>query len=91
MVPRSTSAARPSPGAWTFKYNGSWSAAKEREAGSLDPVEFSSEFDGDDELDVSFDYGDWRLPRFTLSGSNLRRTAIPRHEFAVRQDRARVA
>lgn len=57
-------------GAWTFKYNGSWSAAKEREAGSLDPVEFQREFDGDDELDVSFDYSNWRLPRYTLSGNN---------------------
>ncbi|WP_202626988.1 TonB-dependent receptor [Steroidobacter agaridevorans] len=58
-------------GAWTLKYNGSWSAAKEREAGSLDPVEFQREFDGDDELDVSFDYSDWRLPRYTLSGNNV--------------------
>lgn len=58
-------------GAWTFKYNGSWSTAKEREAGSLDPVEFQREFDGDDELDVTFDYGDWRLPRYTLSGNNV--------------------
>jgi TonB-dependent receptor len=58
-------------GAWTFKYNGSWSAAKEREAGSLDPVEFQREFDGDDELDVSFDYSDRRLPRYTLSGGNV--------------------
>ncbi|WP_217705142.1 TonB-dependent receptor [Peristeroidobacter soli] len=58
-------------GEWTFKYNGSWSAAKEREAGSLDPVEFQRAFDGDDELDVSFNYGDWRLPRYTLSGNNV--------------------
>jgi TonB-dependent receptor len=58
-------------GAWTFKYNGSWSAAKEREAGSLDPVEFQREFDGDDELDVSFDYSDRRLPRYTLSGGTV--------------------
>lgn len=58
-------------GDWTFKYNGSWSAAKEREAGSLDPVEFQREFDGDDELDVTFDYSDRRLPRFTLSGGNI--------------------
>lgn len=58
-------------GAWTFKYNGSWSAAKEREDGSLDPVEFQREFDGDDELDVSFDYSDMALPRYTLSGGNV--------------------
>ena len=58
-------------GAWTFKYDGSWSAAKEREAGSLDPVEFQREFDGDDELDVSFDYSDMTLPRYTLSGGNV--------------------
>jgi TonB-dependent receptor len=58
-------------GAWTFKYNGSYSAAKEREAGSLDPVEFQREFDGDDELDVSFDYSDRQLPRYTLSGGNV--------------------
>ncbi|HEY0682918.1 MAG TPA: TonB-dependent receptor [Steroidobacter sp.] len=58
--------------AWTFKYNGSWSTAKEREAGSLDPVEFQREFEGEDELDVSFDYSNWRLPRFTLGGGNFR-------------------
>jgi len=58
-------------GDWTFKYNGSWSAAKEREAGSLDPVEFQREFDGDDELDVGFDYSDRTLPRYTLSGGNV--------------------
>lgn len=58
-------------GAWTFKYSGSWSAAREREAGSLDPVEFQREFDGDDELDVSFDYSDMRLPRYTLSGGDV--------------------
>jgi TonB-dependent receptor len=69
-------------GAWTFKYNGSWSAAKEREAGSLDPVEFQREFDGDDELDVSFNYSDWRLPRYTLSGNNVAAfSAASEYEF----------
>lgn len=58
-------------GLWTFKYNGSWSAAREREAGSLDPVEFQREFNGEDELDVSFDYSDRVLPRYTLSGNNV--------------------
>lgn len=58
-------------GAWTFKYNGSWSTAKEREAGSLDPVEFQHEFEGEDELDVSFNYSDMRLPRYSLSGGNV--------------------
>ncbi len=57
-------------GAWTFKYNGSWSKAKEREAGSLDPVEFQREFDGDDELDVRFDYSDWRQPMYFVTGNN---------------------
>ncbi|MDY6949052.1 MAG: TonB-dependent receptor [Pseudomonadota bacterium] len=54
--------------AWTFKYNASWSSAKEREAGSLDPVEFQREFTGDGELGVTFDYSDRVLPRYTLSG-----------------------
>jgi hypothetical protein len=39
--------------------------------GSLDPVEFQREFDGADELDVSFDYSDRKLPRYTLSGGNV--------------------
>ncbi|MBL8271778.1 TonB-dependent receptor [Steroidobacter sp.] len=56
-------------GAWTFKYNGSWSTAKEREAGSLDPVEFQREFEGEG-LDVSFDYSNWLLPRYSLSGAS---------------------
>jgi TonB-dependent receptor len=57
-------------GAWTFKYNGSWSTAKEREAGSLDPVEFQREFDGNDELDVRFDYSEWRQPMYFVTGNN---------------------
>lgn len=57
-------------GAWTFNYDASWSAAKEREAGSLDPVEFQREFDGDDELDVTFDYFDMKLPYYAVFGSN---------------------
>lgn len=58
-------------GTWTFKYNGSWSAAKEREAGSLDPVEFQREFADEGELGVTFNYSDWLLPRYTLSGDNV--------------------
>lgn len=58
-------------GAWTFKYNGSWSAAKEREAGSLDPVEFQKEFADEGELDVIFDYSNRLLPRYSLIGSNV--------------------
>lgn len=57
-------------GAWTFKYNGAWSTAKEREAGSLDPVEFQREFAEQGELGVIFDYSNWVLPRYTLSGAN---------------------
>lgn len=58
-------------GAWTFKYNGSWSKAKEREAGSLDPVEFQHEFADAGELDVLFDYSNRDLPRYSLIGSNV--------------------
>jgi TonB-dependent receptor len=65
-------------GAWTFKYNGSWSTAKEREAGSLDPVEFQREFSEPGELGVRFDYRNWVLPRYTLSGAGVTATRDPR-------------
>lgn len=68
-------------GVWTFKYNASWSAAQEREAGSLDPVKFQREFADDGELGMTFDYSDWRLPRYSLSGNNIPATRDP-GEFA---------
>jgi TonB-dependent receptor len=54
-------------GAWTFDYSASWSKAREKENGSLDPVEFTRDFDGEGELGVVFDYSDTRLPRYTIT------------------------
>lgn len=53
-------------GAWTFEYNAAWSKARERENGSLDPVEFQREFTQDD-LDVSFDYSEMALPTYRIT------------------------
>jgi len=57
-------------GPWTFKYSGAWSKARELERGSLDPVEFSREFDGAGELGVTFDYGNLILPAYAVAPAN---------------------
>jgi TonB-dependent receptor len=54
-------------GAWTFGYSASWSKAREKEAGSLDPVEFAHGFEDAGELDVSFDYSQMQRPRYRIT------------------------
>jgi TonB-dependent receptor len=45
-------------GPWTFDYSASWSKAREKENGSLDPTIFRRDFEDPGELGVSFDYRD---------------------------------
>ena len=54
-------------GPWTFDYSASWSKAREKESGSIDPVEFTRDFDGAGELGVTFDYSDMTKPGYAIT------------------------
>lgn len=54
-------------GAWTYGYSAAWSKAREKESGSLDPVEFQREFADPGELSVVFDYGNLTRPTYSIS------------------------
>jgi len=53
-------------GAWTFNYEVSWSKAREKEAGSVDPSAFEAKFDEDGAFAVTFDYSDYARPTFEV-------------------------
>lgn len=59
-------------GPWTLRYNAAWSKAREREAGSLDPVEFQREFEGPDAFEITFDYSEMVLPRYAVNADPQR-------------------
>ncbi len=52
---------------WLAEYAISYAKSTERENGSLDPVSFERDFDGDG-LIVGFDYSNPRIPRYSVSG-----------------------
>ncbi|AKH43995.1 TonB-dependent receptor [Altererythrobacter atlanticus] len=53
---------------WTAEYSASWAKSSEKEDGSLDPIQFERDFEGDG-LDVIVDYSDARRPLYSVSGS----------------------
>lgn len=55
-------------GGWFARYSGSYAKSTERENGSIDPIQFERDFDGDG-LITTFDYSNWRLPLYSVSGS----------------------
>lgn len=57
-------------GPWTFKYSAAWSRAEEIENGSIDPVVFRRDFEAveGDDLTVDFDYSDYKIPLYAISG-----------------------
>lgn len=57
-------------GPWTFRYEGSLAKSSERENGSIDPIAFEREFDGDDPLGVDFDWSDYRKPAYAITHGN---------------------
>ncbi|MED5205904.1 MAG: TonB-dependent receptor plug domain-containing protein, partial [Pseudomonadota bacterium] len=58
-------------GTWFANYSLSWAKSSEREDGSLDPIAFERDFDGDG-LNIGFDYSDPRIPLFSVnSGAAL--------------------
>jgi TonB-dependent receptor len=52
-------------GGWHAEYSAAWAKSSEYENGSLDPVQFEHEFEGDG-LVVGFDYGDPRIPVYSV-------------------------
>ncbi|MBW6530711.1 TonB-dependent receptor [Sphingomonas sp. RRHST34] len=59
-------------GPWRLRYSAAWSRASELESGSIDPITFRRDFDGEDgdDLSVAFDYGDYLRPRFAVGGAS---------------------
>jgi len=57
-------------GPWRLTYSAAWSRASELEKGSIDPIEFVRAFEDGDDLAVRFDYSDYLLPGFTVSGAD---------------------
>ncbi|MFN6982050.1 MAG: TonB-dependent receptor [Brevundimonas sp.] len=53
-------------GDWTFKYEMSWSKAREKEAGSVDPAAFERKFEDAGEMALTFDYSDYKHPVLTV-------------------------
>lgn len=53
-------------GAWTFNYEVSWSKAREKEAGSIDPAAFEATFEDPGAFAVDFDYSDYKHPVFSV-------------------------
>ena len=59
-------------GPWRLQYSAAWSRASELEEGSIDPIAFRRDFNGEDgdDLTVGFDYSDYLVPRFTVGGAD---------------------
>ena len=58
-------------GSWFANYSVSWAKSSEREDGSLDPIKFERDFDGDG-LVLGFDYSDPRIIRYSVnSGADV--------------------
>lgn len=59
-------------GPWRVLYSAAFSRAQELERGSIDPIVFRRDFEGEegDDLTVGFDYSNYLLPRFTVGGAD---------------------
>jgi TonB-dependent receptor len=59
-------------GPWRLRYSAAWSRASELENGSIDPITFRRDFEGEegDDLTVGFDYSNYLVPRFTVGGAD---------------------
>ncbi|MFZ5721141.1 MAG: TonB-dependent receptor [Pseudomonadota bacterium] len=54
-------------GPWTFEYSAAWAKAEEKEAGSLDPVNFRRDFEDPGDLAVTFDYTSLGKPQYLIT------------------------
>ncbi|WCP13773.1 Vitamin B12 transporter BtuB [Sphingobium sp. AntQ-1] len=60
-------------GPWKLVYSAAWSRASELEEGSIDPITFRRDFNGEDgdDLTVGFDYSNYLIPGFTVGGASV--------------------
>ncbi|OCC22916.1 TonB-dependent receptor [Croceicoccus estronivorus] len=58
-------------GEWKASYAASWSKSSEVEHGSVDPAEFRRRFEDDEDLSVAFDYSNYKLPMYSVSGADV--------------------
>lgn len=59
-------------GPWRLQYSAAWSRASELEEGSIDPITFRRDFEGEegDDLTVTLDYGNYLHPRYSVAGAS---------------------
>ena len=57
-------------GPWRLQYSAAWSRASEKETGSIDPIVFRRDFEEEDDLNVTFDYRDYLVPKFRVGGAS---------------------
>lgn len=68
---------------WTLTYSGSWSRAEQREDGSIDPIAFKQDFDGENPLGVDFDFSDWQRPAYSITKGGANFVDASEYEFDV--------
>lgn len=71
---------RTDAGPWRFDYSAAYSAAREKEAGSIDPARFRQRFTGSS-LGVTFDYSDMERPTFTINNGQANFLNASRYSF----------
>jgi TonB-dependent receptor len=71
---------RTDTGPWRLDYSAAFSAAREKEAGSIDPARFRQRFTGSS-LGVDFDYSDMENPGFTVTSGQANFLNASRYAF----------
>ncbi len=56
---------------WKATYSVSWAKSSESENGSVDPAEFRHRFKDDEDLQVTFNYADPRIPLYSVAGDDV--------------------
>jgi len=71
---------RTDKGPWRFDYSAAYSAAREKEAGSIDPARFRQRFTGSS-LGVNFDYSDMETPAYSITSGQANFLDASRYSF----------
>ncbi|KSB88619.1 TonB-dependent receptor [Caulobacter vibrioides] len=71
---------RTDKGPWRFDYSAAYSAAREKEAGSIDPARFRQRFTGSS-LGVNFDYSDMENPAYSITTGQANFLNASRYSF----------
>lgn len=64
-------------GEWKASYAASWAKSTEKESGSVDPAEFRRRFEDDEDVVVTVDYANKRIPLYSVSGADAARFFDP--------------